>query len=107
MKITASLFRFALTAAIVVLALVLGHALWSHYLYAPWTRDGRVRADVVRVAPDVSGLVSAVRVGDNQFVHRGDVLFVVDQEGGGACHTGQRSCFYRSFGSGPLASLDR
>ena len=58
MKITASLFRFALTAAIVVLALVLGHALWSHYLYAPWTRDGRVRADVVRVAPDVSGLPS-------------------------------------------------
>ena len=52
--------------------------------------------------------------GDRQFVREayydcdGDVLlFVVDQEGGGACHTGQRSCFYRSFGSGPSASLDR
>lgn len=27
------------------------------------------------------------------------LLFVVDQDGGGACHTGNYSCFYRSFGS--------
>ncbi|MCX7515268.1 HlyD family secretion protein [Frateuria sp. STR12] len=74
-----SLLRFLITAAVVIVAAVLGHALWKHYLYAPWTRDGRVRADVIRVAPDVSGLVDAVRVRDNQFVHRGDVLFVVDR----------------------------
>jgi len=79
MKIVPSLLRFALTSLVVAFALVLGHALWKHYLYSPWTRDGRVRADVVRVAPDVSGLVSAVAVRDNQFVRRGDVLFVVDQ----------------------------
>lgn len=79
MKIVPALFRFTLTAIVVVLALVLGHALWKHYLYAPWTRDGRVRAEVVRVAPDVSGLVSAVAVYDNQLVRKGDVLFVVDQ----------------------------
>ena len=78
-KIAPSLFRFALTALVVVLAFVLGHALWTHYLYAPWTRDGRVRAEVVRVTPDVSGLVSTVAVRDNQFVHKGDLLFVVDQ----------------------------
>ena len=43
--------------------------------------------------------------GDRQFVREarydcdGDVLlFVVEQEGRGACHTGERSCFYRSFG---------
>jgi phosphoribosyl-AMP cyclohydrolase len=29
------------------------------------------------------------------------LLFLVDQEGGGACHTGHRSCFYRPFGSPP------
>ena len=30
----------------------------------------------------------------------GDVLlFVVDQDGDGACHTGEHSCFYRRFGS--------
>ena len=48
-------------------------------MYSPWTRDGRVRAEVVRVAPDVSGLVTAVRVNDNQTVQKGDLLFVVDQ----------------------------
>jgi multidrug resistance efflux pump len=73
-----SLLRFLITAAVVVVALLLGHALWKHYLYAPWTRDGRVRADVIRVAPDVSGLVDEVRVRDNQFVRKGEVLFVID-----------------------------
>jgi phosphoribosyl-AMP cyclohydrolase/phosphoribosyl-ATP pyrophosphohydrolase/phosphoribosyl-AMP cyclohydrolase len=28
------------------------------------------------------------------------LLFVVEQEGRGACHTGERSCFFRAFGSG-------
>ena len=73
-----SILRFAITAVVVVIALLLGHALWKHYLYAPWTRDGRVRADVVKVAPDVAGLVTGVHVRDNQFVHRGDVLLVID-----------------------------
>ncbi|WP_329741787.1 HlyD family secretion protein [Dyella sp. A6] len=75
-----SLPRFILTALVVVIAIVLGHALWKHYLYSPWTRDGRVRANVVQVAPDVSGLVAAVKVKDNQFVHKGDVLMVIDQQ---------------------------
>ena len=73
-----SLLRFLITAAVVVIAVLLGHALWKHYLYSPWTRDGRVRAEVVRVAPDVSGLVTRVAVLNNQFVHKGDVLFGID-----------------------------
>ncbi len=44
---------------------VVGLALWDYYMEAPWTRDGRVRADVVAVAPDVSGLVTEVLVADN------------------------------------------
>lgn len=52
--------------------------LWDHYELAPWTRDGRVRANVVQVAPDVSGLVNDVPVRDNQLVHAGDTLFDVD-----------------------------
>jgi hypothetical protein len=44
----------------------------------PWTRDGKIRADVSKIAPDVPGLVTEVDVRDNQFVHRGQVLFVVD-----------------------------
>lgn len=31
------------------------------------------------------------------------LLFVVDQEGQGACHTGNHSCFFRAFGAGPDA----
>ncbi|MET0331118.1 MAG: HlyD family secretion protein [Dyella sp.] len=74
-----SLLRFLLTAVAVVVAAVLGHALWQHYMYSPWTRDGRIRAEVIRVAPDVSGLVSRLAVKDNQRVRKGDLLFTIDQ----------------------------
>ncbi|OOG62836.1 efflux transporter periplasmic adaptor subunit [Rhodanobacter sp. B04] len=77
---TQSLLRFLITAVVVVIALLLGHALWKHYLYSPWTRDGRVRAEVVRIAPDVSGLVTRVAVLDNQAVHKGDLLFTIDPD---------------------------
>ncbi|GEP12384.1 efflux RND transporter periplasmic adaptor subunit [Methylobacterium gnaphalii] len=73
-------FRLLVTLAMVAVAIVVGLALWDYYMNAPWTRDGRVRADVVAVAPDVSGLVTEVRVGDNQLVKRGDVLFRIDPE---------------------------
>lgn len=70
--------RFAVTAVAVGVAAVIGWQLWIYYLEAPWTRDGRVRADVVQVAADVSGLVSEVLVHDNQTVKQGDVLFRID-----------------------------
>ncbi|WP_298966781.1 HlyD family secretion protein [uncultured Methylobacterium sp.] len=72
--------RVAVTLGMVVAAIVVGVGLWDYYLEAPWTRDGRVRADVVAVAPDVSGLVTEVKVSDNQSVRRGDVLFRIDPE---------------------------
>ena len=71
--------RLALTAIAVAAAFAVGRALWSYYMESPWTRDGRVRADVVQVAPDVSGFVTEVLVKDNQKVHRGDVLFRIDR----------------------------
>jgi len=80
MNLRTQLFRVAVTLTMVILAAVVGLALWDYYLDAPWTRDGRVRADVVAVAPDVSGLVSEVMVKDNQTVRRGDVLFRIDPE---------------------------
>jgi len=46
-----------LTLVIVVIAAAAGWQLWNYYLEAPWTRDGRVRANVVTVAPDVAGLI--------------------------------------------------
>jgi multidrug resistance efflux pump len=72
--------RPLLTLLIVVAAMVAGRSLWSYYQEAPWTRDGRVRADVVTIAPDVSGLVSEVMVHDNQTVKRGDILFRIDPD---------------------------
>ena len=70
-----SLIRTALTTVVVVAAALIGYALWKHYMYSPWTRDGRVRAEIVHVAPDVSGLVAQVEVRDNQLVKAGQVLF--------------------------------
>ncbi|MDR5819878.1 HlyD family secretion protein [Caballeronia sp. LZ043] len=67
-----------LTLAMFAVALVIGRVLWVHYMDEPWTRDGRVRADVVNVAPDVSGAVVQLPVRDNQFVKKGDLLMEVD-----------------------------
>jgi RND family efflux transporter MFP subunit len=72
--------RVALTLLAVVAAIAVGRGLWAYYMESPWTRDGRVRADVVQVAPDVSGFVTEVLVKDNQKVRRGDVLFRIDRE---------------------------
>ena len=76
----ATLARMVVTAVTVFAAVVVGAQLWQYYMDAPWTRDGRVRADVVSVAPDVSGLVTEVLVHDNQPVRRGDVLFRIDRD---------------------------
>jgi multidrug resistance efflux pump len=72
--------RVLLTLILLVAAGFLSHDLARYYLYSPWTRDARVRANVVTVAPDVSGYVDDVRARNNQFVHKGDVLFIIDQE---------------------------
>ena len=70
--------RLLLTLSLVAAALLVGWRLWDYYMDEPWTRDARLRADVVQVTPDVSGLVDAVPVRDNQLVKAGDILFRVD-----------------------------
>jgi multidrug resistance efflux pump len=72
--------RVLLTLVLLVAAGFLSYDLARYYLYSPWTRDARIRANVVTVAPDVSGYVDDIRVRNNQFVHKGDVLFIIDQE---------------------------
>ncbi|WP_164634640.1 HlyD family secretion protein [Rhodopseudomonas sp. BR0G17] len=74
------LVRLSVTTLGVLVAALIGWRLWVHYEIEPWTRDGRVRADVVAVAPDVSGLISEVLVVDNQVVKKGDILFRIDRE---------------------------
>jgi multidrug resistance efflux pump len=70
--------QYAVTIAAVAVAIVAGWWLWRLYEETPWTRDGRVRANVVNVAPDVAGAVIDLRVKDNQQVKIGEILFVVD-----------------------------
>ena len=73
---------FSLLATLLVLALAIwiGRTLWVHYMNTPWTRDGRVRADIINVAADVNGYVVNVPVKDNQLVKKGDVLLEIDPE---------------------------
>jgi RND family efflux transporter MFP subunit len=73
---------FSLIATLLILALAIwiGRLLWIHYMDTPWTRDGRVRADVINVAADVSGVVIDVPVKDNQPVKKGDLLMQIDPE---------------------------
>ena len=59
-------------------AVWLGCDAYRRHLSAPWTRDGQVQADVVLVAPRVSGPVLHVAVVDNQAVKAGDLLFTLD-----------------------------
>ena len=71
--------RVAITLTVVALAFGGGRWLWVRYNVEPWTRDGRVRADIVQVSPDINGLVTEVRVKNDQTVAAGDTLFVLDQ----------------------------
>lgn len=71
--------RIAATALVVALAIFGARWLWTFYNVDPWTRDGRLRADVVLVSPDINGLVTTVAVKDGQFVRAGHVLFVIDR----------------------------
>ncbi len=68
-----------LTLLAVAIAVVVSLHLWDYYMEAPWTRDGHVHADIIQVAPDVSGLVTELHVRDNQKVEHGQVLFVIDR----------------------------
>jgi RND family efflux transporter MFP subunit len=71
-------FGLLATLAIFGTALWVGRLIWVHYMDDPWTRDGRVRAEVVNIAPDVSGAIVELPVRDNQFVRKGDLLMLID-----------------------------
>ena len=74
-----NLLRSAITLLVILVILGGIYALWLRYQVEPITRDGKVRADMVPVAADVGGLVSEVRVTDNQVVKKGEVLFIIDR----------------------------
>lgn len=72
--------RVLVTCAAVAIAAIGARRLYLHYNLEPWTRDGRVRADIVEVSPDVNGLVTAVLVRDSQPVRAGQALFMLDRK---------------------------
>ena len=74
----AKLLKSFVTVALSGLAIWAAVSLYDRYLQNPWTRDGQVRANVVGIAPRVSGPIIRVGVRDNQSVHQGDVLFEID-----------------------------
>jgi RND family efflux transporter MFP subunit len=70
--------RFIVTLSVVALA---GYALarmFEDYLFQPWTRDGQVRAQVIKITPRVSGPIVELPIHDNQAVRKGDLLFRID-----------------------------
>jgi RND family efflux transporter MFP subunit len=75
-----SLGRIAVTLTAITIGTFISWCIWVYYVDEPWTPDGAVAADVVDVTTDVSGLVSEVDVGDTQYVHKGDLLFQLDQQ---------------------------
>jgi len=72
------LLRKVATAGIAVVAVLVALVTWDQYNAGPWTRDGRVRVQVASVAPEISGKITELRIVDNQFVHKGDILYVID-----------------------------
>jgi multidrug resistance efflux pump len=77
--IAQKVLRIVVTLLIVAAAGYGAWWLWVRYNRDPWTRDGRLRADVVLVSPDINGLVTSVSVKDGQKVRIGDTLFVIDR----------------------------
>jgi len=72
------LLRKVATAGIAVVAVLVALVAWDQYNAGPWTRDGRIRVQVASVAPEISGKITELRIVDNQFVHKGDILYVID-----------------------------
>lgn len=70
----------ALTLIVLLVALYAGRHLWIYYQVEPWTPDGRVRADIVQIAPDVAGIVTDLAVTNDQQVKKGQFLFQIDRD---------------------------
>jgi RND family efflux transporter MFP subunit len=77
-RLSQSFLRGLATLVIAAVAVLVSIITWDQYVTSPWTRDGRVRVQVASVAPQVSGQIVQLRIADDQFVHKGDVLYQID-----------------------------
>lgn len=73
------IIRFTATGATVLIAIFILWRLYDYYTFAPQTRDGKIRADVISLATEVSGRVKGVYVEDNQKVHKGQLILSLDK----------------------------
>ncbi|EKP0307741.1 HlyD family secretion protein [Aeromonas veronii] len=72
--------RYFSSLLVFALALAAGWWLWNYYMQGPWTRDGKVRAELVSITPEVSGKITHIAVKDNQLVQAGELIFTLDPE---------------------------
>jgi len=70
--------RYAITLGMIVLAGFVLAGMFREYLFHPWTRDGHVRAQIIKITPRVGGPIVNLPVEDNQAVKKGDLLFSID-----------------------------
>ncbi|ATM78663.1 MULTISPECIES: efflux RND transporter periplasmic adaptor subunit [Serratia] len=70
--------KYFSTVIVCAIALCAGWWLWNYYMQSPWTRDGKVRAELVNITPEVSGRLEKILVHDNQFVTAGSLIFNID-----------------------------
>ncbi|SFR06783.1 RND family efflux transporter, MFP subunit [Enterobacter sp. kpr-6] len=71
--------KYFSTLLVLAVAIMAGLWVWNVYMQSPWTRDGKVRAEQVSITPQVSGTITRLNISDNQFVHKGDELFRLDE----------------------------
>ena len=77
-KSITSILRYLVTLAAVIVAGIVLASMYQEYLFHPWTRDGHVRAQVIKITPRVGGPIVDLPVRDNQAVTKGDLLFKID-----------------------------
>lgn len=77
-KPPSKLLRISITLIICLIALILAYLVYHRFYTRPWTRDGQVRAIIIKLAPRISGPIIQMHVKDNQYVKEGDLLFEVD-----------------------------
>jgi len=74
----AGIMRYLITLGAVVVAGLVLASMFREYLFQPWTRDGHVRAQIIKITPRVGGPIVELPVSDNQLVAKGDLLFRID-----------------------------
>ncbi len=74
-----TLKRYLITIVMAFLLVIVAYQLWNFYVLGGWTRDGKIRANVIQVAAQVPGKLVTLNIADNQYVEEGDLLFALEK----------------------------